>query len=122
MSDSIQHYSQAAWMAKVAIEAEEIGSPRLPEHVALPGAKQAVPQDRLLAYQDAGLGEHEIVGRVNARYRQENAVRLDAHARWVQGPYANAIEEMARRDAEAKAQALRERALFQELIREREEG
>lgn len=121
MSDLL-HFTQSAWQAARAIAAEQIGPPELPEHVALPGAKAAVPHDRLLAYQDADMGEHEIVGRVNERYRREHAERLAAHARWVAGPYANAIEEMAKRAAEAAAAKLREQAAWEAMLAEREEG
>lgn len=114
-------WSQSAWQAKRAIEAEQIGPPKLPEHVALPGARQAVPHDRLLAYQDADMGEHEIVERVNGRWAEEHAERLEAHARWVAGPYSGAIEELRKQAMEAAAEELRRKAAFERILSEHEE-
>lgn len=117
---SIQNWTQSAWQAHGAIAAAVIGPPRLPEFVALPGAKAAVPHDRLAACQDADMGEHEIVERVNDRWVEENAERLTQHKRWVAG-YANAVEELAKHAAEARAEEMRKRAAFEQMLREREE-
>ena len=68
MPDDIFHYDQSTWMAKRVADATVLGPPKLPGHVALPGAKVAIPHDRLVAYQEAGLGEHQIRERVNARH------------------------------------------------------
>lgn len=114
--------SQAQFQARRAIDAAAIGPPQPPQHVALPGAKQAVRHDRLLAYQDADMGELEIVERVNGRWAEENAARLEAHARWVAGPYTSAIEAMRQADMEAQAEQLRRKAAFGRIIRGHEEG
>ena len=120
MSDSVQHYDLATFLANRAAVAKEMGPPKPPAHVALPGAKRAIEHDRLVAYQQAGRSHDVIVERVNARYRDENAGRLAEHARWVAGPYQAAIEEMRRRAAEKAAEEMRRRALFEQLVAERD--
>ena len=92
MPDDIFHYDQSTWMAKRVADAVVLDSPQLPQLVALPGAKVAIPHDRLAAYQGAGLGEEGIRSRVNARWRQEAATRLSGHAAWVAGPYQERVD------------------------------
>lgn len=121
MADEIVHWDQSTWLAHRALDAAAIGPPKPPAFVALPGAKAAVDHDRLVAHQELGHGAEEIVERVNARWEGENAERLDAHKRWVAGPYASAIEEMRRAEMERQADELRRRALFDAMIAEREE-
>lgn len=67
MPDPIVNYDQSTFLAARVADAAILGPPQLPSHVAIPGARVAIPHDRLVAYQDAGLGEHEIRERVNAR-------------------------------------------------------
>lgn len=110
----------ATQLAHAAQDAAEIGPPQPPSHVVLPGAKQAITHAHLLAYQTAGSDQHTIVARVNQRFEREHADTLAKHAEWVQGPYAGAIEEMRRRAAEKAAEQMRERALFEALIAERD--
>lgn len=120
MSDTPIHYDQGTWMAKRALDAAALGPPKPPQQVALPGAKAAIDHDRLLAYQDLGLGEHEIRDRVNARYDAENADRLAEHKRWAAGPYQGAIEELRRQEMQRAAEQ-RRRAIFEQIVAEREE-
>lgn len=116
---SIQNWTQSAWQAHGAIAAAAIGPPKLPEHVALPGAKAAVPHDRLVAYQDADMGEHEIVDRVNERWVQDNAERLTQHERWVAG-YEGAIQTLREQAAQEAAERLRKQAAFERLLSQQE--
>lgn len=120
MSD-ILHYDHGTWMAKRALDAAALGPPKPPPQVTLPGAKAAIDHDRLLAYQDLGLGEHEIRERVNARYDAENADRLAEHKRWAAGPYQGAIEELRRQEMQRAAEEQRRRAIFEQIVAEREE-
>lgn len=115
---SFLHFNQSTFLAQRAIEAEALGPPKPPRHVALPGAKQAIPHDRLLAHQARGHDPHVIVERVNARWRQEHAARLDAHRQWVAGPYEGALEEMRKRAAEEAAAELRRKAAFERWMEE----
>jgi len=115
-------FDQSTFLAHRAREAAKIGPPKPPQHVALPGAKAAVAHDRLLAYQDAELDSDAITERVNERWRAENAELLAEHSRWVAGPYVAALEDARKAEIEAAAKALRTRALFEEIMREREQG
>lgn len=111
-------FNQATWLAHRAIQAEQMGPAPLPHAVALPGAKVPISHDRLLAYQEAGHDQHSIVARVNENWARENAERLEAHRRWVAGPYVGAIEEMRRRRAEEAARQMRERATYEHIVAE----
>jgi hypothetical protein len=115
------HHDHSTWLAKRAKEAAELGPPQPPEMVALPGAKAAIARDRLDALLDHGHDDHAIVANVNARWREANAQHLAAHKAWVHGPYVGAIEEMRHKALEAEAHELRRRALFEQILREREE-
>lgn len=116
------HFDQSTWLAYRARAAQEMGPPKLPAMVALPGAKAAISHEHLVAHHDTGRGEHEIVQRVNAKWADAHAERTAEHARWVAGPYAEALEEMRRRAAEKQAEEMRQRALFAEILRERADG
>jgi hypothetical protein len=113
------NYDQSTWLAYRALSAQEMGPPELPEHVALPGAKAAISHAHLLAHQDAGRQERDVVERVNAKWQQANADLLAEHAAWAAGPYQAAIEQM-RHDADTKAaERLRKQALWDEIVSER---
>lgn len=114
------NFDQSTWLAYRAMAAQEMGPPQPPQMVALPGAKAAISHDHLLAHQDAGRGEHEIGERVNAKWAEANAEQTAAHARWVAGPYSEAIGEMRRRAAEEAAAEMRKQAMFEQILRERE--
>lgn len=86
-----RHYDFSAWLARRAVEVADGDEPAV-EHVVLPGAKEAIAHARLVAYQERGMGEHEIVDRLNARWRERNAARLAEHARWLAGPYQAALQ------------------------------
>ena len=121
MTDNgIRRYDISTFLAHRAIEAAAIGPPKLPQHVALPGAKLAVEHDRLLAYQDAGHDEQSIVDRTNARWQEAHSAQLAAHEEWVSGPYRDAIVEMSRRKMEAAAEDMRRQAMLDEILAERE--
>ena len=122
MPDDIVTWDQSSYMAHRALDAAEIGPPENPPQVALPGAKAAIDHDRLLAHQELGHGAEEIVERVNARWEDENRERLDAHRAWVRGPYLNAIERMHQAEMQRKAEEQRRQALFEEMVREREQA
>lgn len=113
------NFDQSTWLAHRALDAQTLPPAKI-THVALPGAKQAIEHDRLRAYQAAGHDQHAIVQRVNERWHAQHAQRLAGHRRWVAGPYAGAIEELRRIEAEKAAEELRRRALFESLIAERE--
>lgn len=113
-------FTQSTWAAKGAMDAEDLGPPEPPGHVALPGAKAAIPHDELLARQDAGHDSERIVARVNDRWNTENADRLAEHTRWARGPYHDALQKMAEAQAQAQAQEQRRRAIFEQIISERE--
>ena len=113
------HFDASTWLAHRAIDATTL--PDAPvEHVALPGAKAAVPHDRLVAYQAAGHDQHQIVARINQRWDEQHADRLKDHRQWVAGPYAGALEELRRIEQEKAAEELRRRHLFDQMISERE--
>lgn len=114
-------FDQSTWLAYRAQAAQEMGPPKLPAMVALPGAKAAVSHAHLLAHQDAGRGGHDITERVNAKWRERNAATLAEHAQWVSGPYAGAIEAMRKQAAEKAAEQLRRQTAFEQIMREREE-
>jgi hypothetical protein len=116
------NYDQSTWLAYRALSAQEMGPPELPEHVALPGAKAAISHAHLLAHQDAGRQERDVVERVNAKWQQANADLLAEHAAWASGPYHDAIEQMRTDAAEKAAEELRRRALFEQILRERDAG
>ena len=120
--DQILTWDASTYLAHRALDAQQIGPPKDPDFVALPGAKAAIDHDRLLAHQELGHGQEEIVERVNARWEEENAQAIDEHKRWVSGPYLNAIEQMHRAELERRAKELRDRALFEELLAEREQA
>lgn len=107
--------NQSTFLAARAKEAQNLGTSQ-PKAVALPGAKQAVAHDMLLAHHDSGHDQHEIVRRVNARWEREHADRLTAHREWTTGPYANAIEELRRAKMEEAAEDLRRRARLEQLL------
>lgn len=88
--------------------------------VALPAAKAAISHDHLLAHQSLGRREVDVVVRVNEKWQQEGAQRLSEHASWVSGPYTAAIVEMRKRAAEKAAEELRRRAMFEQILKERE--
>jgi hypothetical protein len=113
-------FDQATFLAYRAQAAAEMGPPKLPSHVALPGAKAAVPHDRLIAHQEAGHDQHEIVARANERWDRDHAGAIEEHQRWASGPYQAAIEQMRKDAAEKAAEELRRRALFEQIIAERE--
>lgn len=117
---SFTHFDQSTWLAHRAIDAEAIGPPEPPKLVALPGAKAAIPHDRLLAHHARGNSEHVIVQRTNDRWRRENADRLQAHQRWIAGPYQSAIEELRKQAMEEAAEELRRRAVFERLLADQE--
>lgn len=114
-------FDQATFLAYRAQAAAEMGPPKLPAHVALPGAKTAVAHDRLLAHQEAGHDQHEIVARANERWARDNASVITEHQRWAAGPYHDAIEQMRREAAAQAAEKMRAAAVFEEILREREE-
>ena len=116
--DGIRHFDQSTWLAHRANEAAEIGPPQPPTHVALPGAKQAVPHALLMAFQDAGHSEHQVVEHVNARFDAANADRLAAHNTFV-NRYQAQIEEARQRAAQDAAEALRRKAAFEAWMAER---
>lgn len=116
------HFDQSTWLAYRVQSAQEMGPPDPPKHVALPGARVAIPHEYLLAHQSLGRGEVEVVSRVNEKWRQEAAQRLSEHAEWVSGPYADAIAEMRRKAAEKTAEDMRKRAFLDEILSEREEA
>lgn len=113
------HFDGSTWLAHVAIDAQDLPEIEI-THVALPGAKAAVPHDRLVAYQAAGHDQHAIVARINERWDAEHADRLQDHHRWVAGPYAGALEELRRLEQEKAAEELRQRHLFERMLAERE--
>ena len=113
------HFDQGTWLAYRTKTAQEMGPPKLPAHVALPGAKAAISHEHLLAHHDTGKSEHEIVQRVNAKWAQAHAEQTAEHARWVAGPYAEALMEMRHRADEKAAEEMRQRVLFNEILRER---
>ena len=113
-------FDQATFLAYRVQTAAEMGPPKLPAHVALPGAKTAIAHDRLLAHQDAGHDQHEIVARANERWTRDNASVITEHQRWAAGPYHDAIEQMRKDAAEKAAEELRRRALFEQILAERE--
>lgn len=114
-------FDQATFLAYRAMAAQEMGPPKLPAHVALPGAKAAISHAHLLAHQDAGRHEHAIVERVNAKWERDNTTVIAEHQRWASGPYNDAIVEMRERAVEAAAEEMRRKALFEEIMRERGE-
>jgi hypothetical protein len=114
------NFDQSTWLAYRVQTAQEMGPPKLPELVALPGAKAAVPHAHLLAHQEAGRLEQDVIKRVNAKWREANAASLEEHDRWVAGPYAGAIAEMRKREMATAAEQLRKQALFEEILKERE--
>lgn len=105
------HYDQSTWLAKIAMDAVALGPPAPPAHVVLQGALAAVPADRLAAYQEAGLAEHEIVRRVNARWETEHGDRLAEHEAWV-ARYTAELEERHQRATREAAKRLRRQAVF----------
>jgi hypothetical protein len=114
------NFDQSTWLAYRVRTAQEMGPPKLPSHVALPGAKAAVPHDRLIAHQEAGHDQHEIVARANERWDRDNSGVIEQHQRWAAGPYQAAIEQMRIDAAEKAAEELRRRALFEQILAERE--
>lgn len=112
------HFDQSTFLAARAQQAKALGPPKPPTHVALPGALAAVPHDRLLAYQEHGLGEHEIRARVNAAWSERNAGRVHRHRGWVSA-YDAAIAEARERAMREAAEAQRKRAEFERFIAER---
>lgn len=113
-------FDQSTWLAYRAQAALEMGPPQPPGMVALPGAKTAVAHDRLLAHQQAGRGQDEIVARVNARWGQDNSAVVEEHQRWAAGPYAEALEQMRRQAAEKAAEKMRKQAAFDQILAERD--
>ena len=109
---TFDHSTFLAHRASVAAE------PSPPGEIVLPGAKVAIPHDRLLAYHDAGIGEDEIRSRTNARWEADNAGRLAAHAAWTQGPYRNAIEDARNMAMRQAAEDMRRRALLEQKLAE----
>lgn len=114
---TITHFDQSTFLAARSIAAEQIGPAPDPEHVALPGAKAAISHDRLLAHQDAGHDQHEIVTRLNRKWDEQNAERLASHDRWVHGQYATAIQTMREQAMREHAEQLRRVAAFEKLTR-----
>lgn len=119
---NITTWNMSSLLAHRAIDAKTLPSSSPPLHVALPGAKAAIPHDYLLAYQEQGLQEHEIAERANARWERDNAERLAAHRRWVTGPYSDAIQQMREAAAREHGEKLRREAALEQWMREREEG
>lgn len=119
---STTNFDQSTFLAYRARAAQEMGDPQPPEMVALPGAKAAISHDHLLAHQANGRGEHEITARVNAKWAEAHADQTEQHARWVSGPYTQAIEEMRRRAAEEMAAEMRKQAMFDQILQERADG
>lgn len=113
-------FTQGTWTAKGAMDAQELGPPKPPKHVVLPGAKAAIGHDELLARHDAGHDSERIVARVNERWETENADRLAEHARWARGPYHDALQKIAEAQAQAAAKEQRRRAIFEQIVSERE--
>lgn len=114
-------FDHSTWLAKRVLDAKRLGPPTAPTQVALPGVQQAVPVDRLHALQASGMGEREIVHHTNARWREANAERLDAHRGWVKR-YDSAIEGMRRQAAERAAEELRRRSIFEKFMAEHAEA
>lgn len=114
------NYDQSTFLAYRAQAAREVGPPKPPKMVALPGAKAAISHDHLLAHQDAGRCERDIVDRVNAKWSAAHADEAQEHAQWVAGPYSEAIEEMRRRQADKMAAEMRKQAFFDQILRERD--
>lgn len=119
MADLIS-WNHSTWLAHRAQEARDLGEPEPPEHVALPGALQAIPHDRLVAHQELGHSEQHIVGTVNERWLKDNHDRVRQHAKWVHGPYQQSIRAAAEAQAQAAAETLRRQALLEEILAERE--
>lgn len=112
-------FDQSTWLAYRAQAAQEMGPPQLPAHVALPGAKAAVPHDRLVAHQEAGHDQHEIVARANERWERDHAGAIEEHQRWAAGPYAEALEQLRHAAAEKAAEKMRREAAFEQILKER---
>jgi hypothetical protein len=108
----------STFLAKRVADARTLGPPAMVDHIVLPGAKRAVPHDRLLAYQASGHDEQSIVARVNERYAADNAGRLQAHREWVAGPYHGAIVAMRELAARKAAEELRLRSTFEQMLTE----
>lgn len=115
------HFDQATFLAARAIAAQEMGPADPPDEVVLPGAKVAIPHDRLEAHQDLGRTVHEIVEYENQRWRERHADTLAEHARWVQGPYAGAIQQLAEAKMREQAEQMRRAAIFEQLINEHDD-
>ena len=111
-------FDQSTHLANRAIVAATLGPPTAPDEVTLPGAKAAIPHDRLCAYQDAGIGHDEIVARTNARWEADNAATLAAHAEWAGGPYRDAIVEAQQQAFQAAAENLRRQAILEQMLQE----
>ena len=116
---SFTQFDASTFLAYRAIDAETLPL-ELPQMVALPGAKAAIDHDRLQAHHARGHDQDTIVARVNERWERHNAARIAEHRRWVLGPYAGAIEEMREAQMRAQAEELRRRAVFEEIMAERE--
>lgn len=114
----VRHFDQSTWLAKRAVEAARLGPPTPPAVVVLPGAKAAIPHDRLVAYQAAGYSEGEIVAQENARWNAANADQLADHTSWVRH-YQTALAEMRQKASEALAEQQRRQAVFEALMAER---
>lgn len=65
-------FDQSAFLAARKRWAEEMGPPKLPAVVALPGAKAPIATDRLKALQELGLAEHEIIKRINGAHARNS--------------------------------------------------
>lgn len=113
-------WDHSTFLAKRARESADLGPPKLPTHVALPGARAAVAHDRLVAYQQSGLAEDEIRERTNQRWAQDHDAAIQGHAEWVSGPYVQHIQQARERAAQEAAGALRRRALFDQFVAERD--
>lgn len=114
------NFDQSTWLAYRVQAAQQMGPPQAPGMVALPGAKAAVSHDRLLAHQQAGHDQAEIVARVNARWEQDNAAVVEEHNLWAAGPYASALEQMRKQAAEKAAEQMRKQAVFDQILAERD--
>lgn len=119
---TVSHFDASTFLAHRALDAVELGPPKPPKHVALPGAKRAVEHERLLALQDAGNDQHAITARTNAKHAAESSQRLADHQVWVAGMYSQAIVQMREQQALAAAAEQRRRAMFEQIMREREES
>lgn len=113
------HYDQSSWTADRVKQAAELGPPKNPVVVALPGAKVAISHDELTAHQADGLHMHEIVDKINKKWRARNANVLAEHERWATGPYREGVDKLKKMRELSIAEDMRRRMIFEQIVRER---